>query len=56
MPRCPASRLITAHQYVVLDYNLNVFGLVDSIRVYNPWGIDGGTVRRQRPERRDRDY
>jgi hypothetical protein len=33
--------LLSAHQYVVLDYNLNVFGLVESIRVYNPWGIDG---------------
>ena len=33
--------LLSAHQYVVLDYNLNVFGLIDTIRVYNPWGIDG---------------
>ena len=35
--------LISAHQYVVLDYNLDVFGMVSTVRVYNPWGIDGMT-------------
>jgi hypothetical protein len=38
----PSVPLITAHQFVVLDYEMNAFtGLVTTITVYNPWGIDG---------------
>jgi len=37
----PALPLVTLHQYVVLDYALDGFGLVSTLTLYNPWGIDG---------------
>jgi hypothetical protein len=36
----PSFPLVQLHQYVVLDYTLDVFGLVSSLKLYNPWGID----------------
>jgi hypothetical protein len=38
----PGIPLLSAHQYVVLDYDLDgLTGLVSSVDLYNPWGIDG---------------
>ena len=38
----PGVPLLQAHQYVVLGYDVDGFtGLVSSVRLYNPWGIDG---------------
>jgi hypothetical protein len=38
----PGIPLLAAHQYVVLDYDLDGYtGLVSSVTLYNPWGIDG---------------
>jgi hypothetical protein len=33
--------LIQAHQYILLDYTLGSNGLVSSVTLRNPWGIDG---------------
>jgi hypothetical protein len=32
--------LMDLHQYVALDYTLDGFGLVSSLTLYNPWGVD----------------
>jgi hypothetical protein len=38
----PGIPLLSAHQYVVLDYDIDGFtGLVSTVDLYNPWGIDG---------------
>jgi hypothetical protein len=38
----PGSQLILSHQYVILDYQLDALsGLLASITIRNPWGIDG---------------
>jgi calpain family cysteine protease/hemolysin type calcium-binding protein len=37
----PGLPLVTLHQYIVLDYTLDVFGELQTLTLYNPWGIDG---------------
>jgi len=37
----PGLPLVTLHQYIVLDYTLDAFGELQTLTLYNPWGIDG---------------
>jgi hypothetical protein len=36
----PFFPLVQLHQYVALDYTLDGFGMVSTLTLYNPWGVD----------------